>query len=149
MKELNAEAPTLRVTLKKKWFDMEQHPDPKLRKDEEYREIKPYWIKRLLDFSDYPKEDKSDGKNNAEDIMFDLENHTWEDVIKGYYAKFKAFDVYEAKHGYAKDAPILRRECLGISIGSAKPEWSDNWQGNVFIIKLGEKLSEKGDKGNG
>lgn len=47
MKELTQEAPTLRVTLKKKWFDMEQHPDPKFRKDEEYREIKPYWISRF------------------------------------------------------------------------------------------------------
>jgi len=38
----------LHITLKKKWFDM-SHPDihRDLIKDEEYREIKPYWIQRL------------------------------------------------------------------------------------------------------
>ena len=34
---------TLRLTLKKKWFDMIARGE----KTEEYREIKPYWIKRL------------------------------------------------------------------------------------------------------
>jgi len=104
----------LHVTLKKKWFDMESHPDPKLRKDEEYREIKPYWIKRLMNLVD---------PDNPQTL------ESWE---------FKDFDVYEARHGYATDAPILKRECFEISIGKAKPEWSDNWQGNVFIIKLGD-----------
>jgi hypothetical protein len=34
---------TLRLTLKKKWFDMIASGEKK----EEYREIKPYWINRL------------------------------------------------------------------------------------------------------
>jgi len=34
---------TLKLTLKKKWFDMISSGEKK----EEYREIKPYWIKRL------------------------------------------------------------------------------------------------------
>lgn len=42
---------TLHLTLKKHWFDM-SHPDTdrEKRKDEEYREIKQYWIKRLEPF---------------------------------------------------------------------------------------------------
>jgi hypothetical protein len=40
-------------------------------------------------------------------------------------------------NGYAKNAPTMLVECKGISIGKAKPEWSDNWQGDVFIISLG------------
>lgn len=38
------EAKTLHLTLKKKWFDMTLA----LIKKEEYREIKPYWTKRLM-----------------------------------------------------------------------------------------------------
>ncbi|GAB5563344.1 MAG: hypothetical protein Wins2KO_04070 [Winogradskyella sp.] len=34
----------LNLPLKKKWFDM-----TKTVKKEDYREIKPYWIKRLVD----------------------------------------------------------------------------------------------------
>jgi len=30
----------------------------------------------------------------------------------------------------------------GIDIGPAKPEWSDNWPGNVFRIKIGERIEE-------
>lgn len=121
---------TLRVTLKKKWFDMECHPDPKMRKNEEYREIKPFWIKRLL--HDVAVTDPSITYEELAELIKEESRHAC-------YC-FNDFDVYEAKHGYAKNAPILRRECLGISIGKAKPEWSDNWQGNIFIIKLGELL---------
>lgn len=35
---------TLKLTLKKKWFDMIASGEKK----EEYREIKPYWIKRFI-----------------------------------------------------------------------------------------------------
>ena len=38
----------------------------------------------------------------------------------------------------AKNAPRFEIEFKGISIGKAVPEWSDNWQGNVFVLKLGE-----------
>jgi len=41
----------LHLTLKKKWFDMISSGEKK----EEYREIKPYWTKRLLDSSGTPK----------------------------------------------------------------------------------------------
>lgn len=37
---------TLTLSLKKKWFDMIASGE----KTEEYREIKPYWEKRLLDY---------------------------------------------------------------------------------------------------
>lgn len=44
------------------------------------------------------------------------------------------------RHGYAKDAPEIMFELNSIEIGSAKPEWSDNWQGDVFVLKLGSKI---------
>lgn len=90
----------LHLTLKKKWFDMIASGEKK----EEYREIKPYWIKRL---------------------KFDL----WDS---------KPFDLIVFKNGYGANVPKMTVELKRICVGRAVPEWSDNWQGDVFIIKLGE-----------
>jgi hypothetical protein len=89
----------LRLTIKKKWFDMIASGEKK----EEYREFKKYWINRLCT---------------------DL--------------SFKKYDFIEFKNGYGKNAPTMLVEFNGLRIGEAKPEWSDNWQGDVFIISLGK-----------
>lgn len=96
-------AKVLTLTLKKKWFDMILSGEKK----EEYREIKPYWIRRL--------------KNP------DFEQ-----------SEFIKFDRVLFKNGYQKNARKMTFKDCRISIGTAKPEWSDNWQGDVFVIKLGE-----------
>lgn len=92
---------TLNLTLKKKWFQMILSGE----KREEYREIKPYWEKRL---------------DNG--------------VV---------YDIIEFRNGYTKNAPTIVIHCLGIYTGLAKPEWSDNWIGEVFIIKLGKIIETK------
>jgi len=53
----------------------------------------------------------------------------------------KQFDTVTFRNGYSGNAPTITVECLGISIGTAKPEWSDNWQGQVFVINLGEVIA--------
>jgi hypothetical protein len=66
--------------------------------------------------------------------------------IKPYWAKrflshenmLNPFFFVLFRNGYAKDAPEIMLECKGIEISTAKPEWSDNWQGEVFVIKLGQ-----------
>ena len=103
----------LRLTLKKKWFDMIKAGIKK----EEYREVKRYWIQRLCDEVEY--------ENNY---------GNWEGV-------FKKFTHVEFKNGYGKDAPTILVEFKGIRIGEAKPEWSDNWQGDVFAISLGAVIA--------
>lgn len=122
--------PTLRVVLKGKWFEMENQTDPELRKDEEYRDVTPYWIRRLL--MDIEVKDPSISYEQLADLI--------KSGSKDASYSFQDFEVYEARHGYQSDAPVLRRRCLGITVGPARPEWSDNWQGNVFIIKLGDNL---------
>jgi len=107
---------------------MESDHNLDTRKDEEYREIKPYWIKRLL--MDVEVKDPSIDYDTLAYLIRTGSN----DVIYS----FIDFDIYEARNGYAKNAPLFRRECLGITVGKAKPEWSENWQGDVFIIKLGD-----------
>jgi hypothetical protein len=103
MSEIITGKRVLHLTLKKKWFDMIASGEKK----EEYREIKPFWIKRM-------KYDFWPGRQ---------------------------YDIVRFKNGYAKNAPSMDVELINIGIGKAKPEWSDNWQGDVFIIQLGKILN--------
>jgi hypothetical protein len=105
---------TLKLTLNKKWFDMIASGEKK----EEYREIKPYWIVRLTN-----------------------QKEKWVRPLS--FWKFANVDTIVFKNGYSKDAPTILVECKGISIGNAKPEWSDNWEGGVFVIQLGEIIEIK------
>lgn len=103
----------LHLTLKKKWFDLIASGEKK----EEYRELKPYWESRFIDT--YPSY-----------------NVSLLQAMNG--MGMVAFDRIIFRNGYSKDAPKIEVECKGIFIGTAKPEWSDNWPGDVFIIKLGD-----------
>jgi hypothetical protein len=110
----------LRLTLKKKWYDMILSGEKK----EEYRELKSYWIPRLLCNFDWDK-----SKNEIQ--------------LNGGSYQVKNFNRIEFKNGYGKDAPTMLVEFKGVKIGEAKPEWSDNWQGEVFTISLGAVLHSR------
>ncbi len=110
----------LRLTLKTKWWNMTFIDRIK---KEEYREIKPYWISRLcatplVHFYEFEQPD------------------------------FRPYTHAEVKLGYARDAPTGLIEIKGIRIGTAVPEWSDNWQGNVFVIEWGNIIELKNLKQN-
>lgn len=53
----------------------------------------------------------------------------------------KPFDTVVFTNGCGAKAPTIVVEMLKISVGPAKPEWSDNWKGDVFRIHLGEIIS--------
>ena len=99
----------LRLTLKKKWFDMIAAGIKK----EEYRETKDYWIKRLLHFA--PDSSKP---------------YVYPHMIKWY-------DLIEFKKGYGAKVPTMLIEFKGIDIGKGKDEWGGNGK-DVFRIKLGD-----------
>lgn len=96
----------LRLTLKKKWFDMIVSGEKK----EEYREIKPYWQKRLF-HPFYPQ-----------------------------ILQFREYDAVEFRNGYRKDSGKVLFKCQGIDANVGKTEWGAPAGTTVFIIKLGEKL---------
>lgn len=114
---------TLNLTLKKKWFDMIASGEKK----EEYRCTKPYWWTRLVQCGEIYGPDPLD-----ENGLQILPVEQWTMILS------KNFDVVAFRNGYGKNAPVITLQFKGIEIGKAKPEWSDNWQGDVFIIKLGE-----------
>lgn len=118
----------LHLTLKKKFYDMIASGD----KTEEYREIKPYWANRLT-WQEFHGEISC--VNSLKDcIHFDDACAYSTGVFR------KNIEYIQFRNGYSKDAPTILVECNGITYGTARPEWSDNWQGEVFIIKLGKIL---------
>lgn len=94
-------------------------------KKEEYREIKKHWVRRLiLDHT---------GAYNFEFTRREFEHDAC--------LEYAFYNAVKFTNGYQKNAPSILVECKGISCGIAVPEWSDNWQGDVFIIKLGDIIS--------
>ena len=101
----------LTLPIKKKWFDMILSCEKK----EEYREIKPYWTKRLL----------------TTDIDIDLER------LKDQLRKENSFlnKTVIFRNGYRKDSPKIR--CLvSINIKQGKPEWGAEPNKMYYVLKI-------------
>ena len=97
---------TLYLPLKKEWYEMIESG----RKTEEYREIKPYWEKRLF-------------------LCFGTDC----EIVALYH-----FRAVRFSYGYTKRTMTF--ECKGITIGKGNPAWGAPENEEVFIIKLGERL---------
>lgn len=89
-------------------------------KKEEYREVKPYWITRLLHYQ---------WEHDCTPFIF----HDMEIL----------YDAIEFRNGYAKDAPTMLVRYEGVRIGNTKEGWADSYQTGVFVIRLGEILEVK------
>lgn len=126
----------LHLNLKKKWFDMILSG----RKQHEYREIKPYWIKRICwidDVEDFPYHEEQITLELKQLVTFNLD-----DYLKAYGLSFKEFDIIRFKNGFArggKPAPQFDIECKGITIDNlGTKEWGFGNNDSKFIIHLGE-----------
>lgn len=106
----------LHLTLKKKWFDMIDSGEKK----EEYRDLKSYWVVRLLTDFNWDA-----GKNPIK-------------LNKGSYCG-KSFNCIQFANGYNNPKKI-NMECNGIEIGEGKPEWGAERGKKYFVIKLGNKI---------
>ena len=120
---------TLHLTLNKKWFDMILSGE----KTEEYREIKPYWIKRLLKYRG----------NYSYPIMspiikscLDEKPFEWLAYID-MFPKFYKGDNIVFVNGYGKDKPTLTVWIKGFSIKEGKQEWGAKPNTKYFTFHLG------------
>ena len=116
---------TLHLVLKRKWWDMIESGV----KTEEYREVKPYWIKRLC----YTR--------ISNPFVYCVTEHCCQECYENAGEDYCAypFDAVTFQLGYQKNAPRITFEIEEISIGKGNPAWGapDN---EVFIIKLGERI---------
>lgn len=113
---------TLRLTLKKKWFDMIALGEKK----EEYRDIKPYWVSRLVN----ELRESEEGK----DFSFEHTGFWWTMQTP------QAYDVVKFTNGYGSHRPSITFKIRDITNGYGKEEWGAEPFKHYFIIKLGERL---------
>ena len=115
----------LTLTISKQWFDMIVAG----RKNEEYREIKPYWVARLF-------------RNNSNivdvrHLALSLAGRT--DLLKKYIDAqrivLKQYTHVLFINGYRKDSPRIEKEIESISIGNPKKGLCpDKWLNTEFFI---------------
>lgn len=107
----------LTLTVSKQWFDMIADG----RKDEEYREIKPYWASRLVN-------QQAEGG----EVLFD--------EYGGYCCvtgepEYKPYTHVLFINGYRKNSPRIEKEIESITIGKPKKGMCpDKWLDTEFFI---------------
>ena len=107
----DAKKKVLTLTVSKQWFDMIVADE----NIEEYREIKPYWIKRLT--------------TNCE-VEYDV-------ALETYCGKvlYRPYTHVLFINGYRKDSPRIEKEIKSITIGKPKKGLCpDNWLDTEFFI---------------
>ncbi len=114
---------TLYLPLKKEWYEMIERGE----KLEEYREFKPYWLQRLMHWSDGGRIDKISAERVMEHLIGTFE----------WGPKFKDYDAVCFSYGYTKRRMTF--EFAGLTIGRGRKEWGAP-DHDVFIIKLGKRL---------
>lgn len=129
------QADTLHLILKRKWYEMIASGIKK----EEYREIKPYWEKRLLDYkslSDYVD------KNYKAMLVYEFVVHgSIHPHINDAPHQFpRGYKKVVFRLGYQRKAPSIAFQVMDICFGYGKEEWGAPHGKQVFIIKLGKRI---------
>ena len=129
---------TLHLTLKSEYFNQILNGTKK----EEYRDIKWYWARRLLNFYDGDDWYLSD----IDDLMYELKNmpvhfNDFKSLVGFFDIDTRKFDTVTFKNGYSKNAPTMVVEFLGIDVGiNIKTPLGTR---NFFVIKLGKILETR------
>ncbi len=115
----------LYLPVKKEWFEMERSGV----KPEEYRNITPYWVKRIMKNCPISWQIAMDISIETKDFSF-------------FFGKtFDGFTHVELSSGYPMKGDVSRRilfEIKEIVLGKGKPEWGAPAE-DVFIVRLGNK----------
>ena len=120
----------LKMTLKKKWFDMIASGEKK----EEYREIKQYWVSRFIDFLS--------GRKIVLDRISEI-NVFFSEIEDGgcdvnKKIQWRHYDAVEFKNGYSKAAPAITLKLNGIEIKEGRKDCGAEECEKYFVLKLGE-----------
>lgn len=138
----------LQLSLRRKWFEMTKAGI----KTEDYREITPYWLKRLMYYSSESgiklnkKEwreacsDINSGHVSSDDYTEEIEYH-----LDNWHLEFKPFDFNMMTLGYPKKGDpdrTLILEHKGIEIREGNPEWGAEPGKLYFVIKHGAIIKD-------
>lgn len=118
----------LQLSLKTKWFEMTDSGE----KTEDYREITPYWCKRLL--LSFGREKPTIFWKTYLMMCGDVDNMNF---------SFKEFDINTMTLGYPKKSDKSKRkvfEHAGIEIREGREEWGAEKGKIYFVIKHGKRI---------
>ncbi len=111
------------LPIKKKWFDMILSGEKK----EEYREIKPYWTKKIMNelgvFSD----------SEIEEIQKRMASRRRTKEIEAIF-----------RNGYQKSSPALLTKVM-VFIGYGNPEWGAEKGKLYYVLTMREILKGSGE----
>lgn len=128
---------TLHLVLKKKWYELIESGIKK----EEYREIKPYWIKRLWYNPTFDKNGRVIEKKPITDWTINTCKERNIDLIemahKGNMLP-KDFNTVCFHLGYTGTKIFFQIKNIIIDIG--KEEWGAEKNKQYFVIKLGDRI---------
>ena len=122
----------LQLPLEKQWFEMTKAGI----KSEDYREITPYWVKRLFRNTD---------KDVLPDIIKGLQEGRDIEWAGSFHLHFlKHFDFNIMTLGYPSKTDtsrILKLEHKGIEIRTGNPDWGAEPNKLYFVIKHGKIIT--------
>lgn len=118
----------LELPLKKEWYDMIECGE----KREEYREVKPYWVKRLLDY----KRLKEYFIDNRKELLVKQVLFTNCQVIKNACEDFpRGYTHVRFRYGYTKRTMMFTIDSITMGF-DGRLEWGAPTDKPVFIIKF-------------
>ena len=128
----------LNLTIKKQWFDMILSG----KKKAEYREIKDYWARRLVNVLDETEH------GHYEEMLHDMNNPYKRhknpcELMQYFCAEFQQFEIIKFTNGYGKDRPSVDVEFHGITIGRGLIKWGAESKVNYFVLLLGDVLAAR------
>lgn len=136
---------TLTLSLKTKWFEMTKSGI----KTEDYRELTPYWVRRLLNLNHFDiemainsfelgliaKEKRNDINYFGRELIYKMNQHPT------FYLFYRKFNTNTMTLGYPKSGDkeiTLILEHKGIEIRTGNPEWGAEEGKLYFVIKHGK-----------
>ena len=130
---------SLKLVLKKKYWDLIASGE----KTEEYREVKPYWLHKLLAVPEWDINDRitgyftvgnsMDDKCTAEFLKESLRNGELTAMPYGYVTCYL---------GYAKNRPSMTFKIKSVSIDEGRAEWGAESKKQYFVIKFQNNIKK-------
>ena len=122
----------LELPLKKEWYNMIESGE----KREEYRNVTPYWMKRLVWDADYNEPVSKDDVEFLCSLVGRDDGTTGNFFDAGWEPK--PYTHVRFRYGYTKRTMLYT--ISEITIGYGNPNWGAPTDKEVFIIKIGDNV---------